>query len=210
MASVFPSLVTLHAARNAIDFLQDVPLQDTITTINLQNNELVTLSDVASLSKLTNLRSLDLKFNSIKSILPSPSGDSTQKRASVRFPSTLSTLDLSYNAIDSWTIIDFLPSIFPGLTSLRISHNPLYQSLSHPDGRYLSPADGYSLTIARSASLTELNHSPVRQAFDTASSLFYFDTCLINLRQIIKSLHEVDFTSRPSRCRNILSLAHCY
>ena len=173
MTTVFSSLTTLSAARNAINHLEDIRLQDTITTIDLHNNDFVHLSEIATLSKLRNLKTLDLKLNSIRLISPSSGTGSAQKMASLKFPSTLNTLDLSYNAIDAWPLIDFLPKVFPGLTALRISHNPLYQSLSHPDGRYLSPADGYSLTIARVASLTELNYSPVR-----FSLYFYFATLL--------------------------------
>ena len=166
MAAAFPSLTTLSAARNRFNHLEDVQLLDTITMIDLHDNEFEHLSDIRPISKLQNLKTLNLKMNSIKSTIPSSQMNPGQSAASLTFTSALTTLDLSYNAINSWSIIDLLSKTFPGLNSLRISHNPLYQSLSHPDGRYLSPADGYSLTIARIAPLAELNYSPVRLHFN--------------------------------------------
>ena len=165
MATVFPSLTTLTASSNSLSYLKSGQLQEAITTIDLHDNDFVHLSDVGSLSGLPHLKTLNLKSNSIRSICSSSEEVSSQTASTLTFPSTLTTLDLSYNAINSWHMIDCLPKIFPGLTSLRISYNPLYQSLSHPDGRYLSPADGYALTIARIASLTEMNYSPVRALF---------------------------------------------
>lgn len=42
-----------------------------------------------------------------------------------------------------------------------ISHNPLYAHLQAPDGRSLTPEDGYMLTIARLGCLRMLNYSPI-------------------------------------------------
>lgn len=165
MATVFPSLTSLSASSNDLSHLGNGDLQKTITTIDLHDNNFENLSDVYSLSKLPHLKILNLKSNNIRSIYSSSSSSeetSSKNSPLLSFSPTLTTLDLSFNAINSWHMIDFLPKIFPGLTSLRVSHNPLYQSLSHPDGRYLSPADGYTLTIARMASLSVLNYSPVK------------------------------------------------
>lgn len=47
------------------------------------------------------------------------------------------------------------------MKSLRVSHNPLYNSLQAADGRALSAEDGYMLTLARLGNLKSLNYSPI-------------------------------------------------
>ena len=171
MVTVFPSLTALNVSSNSLSHLKNGQLQEGITIIDLHDNDFVHFSDLDSLSKLPNLKLLNLKLNSIRSIYSSSEEASSESSSPLSFSPTLTTLDLSYNAISSWHLIDSLPKIFPGLISLRVSHNPLYQSLSHPDGRYLSPADGYALTIARIASLTELNYGPVNIFLITPHSI---------------------------------------
>jgi hypothetical protein len=95
-----------------------------------------------------------LKDNKISEIASS-------KRNIPSFSPTVIDVDLSYNEISSWSFIDQLQDVFPGLTALRIAHNPLYQSLQTADGRALTAEDGYMLTIARLGQLKTLNFSPV-------------------------------------------------
>ena len=77
------------------------------------------------------------------------------------FSSALSEIDLSYNEITNWAFIDRLEDVFPGLSAIRVAHNPLYQSLHAADGKALSAEDGYMLTLARIGRLKNLNYSPV-------------------------------------------------
>ncbi len=89
------------------------------------------------------------------------------------FTTNLQEVDLSYNAISSWNFIDRLDQVFPGMTTLRVSHNPLYENLkSAAGGKKLLPEDGYMLTMARLGRLTQLNFSKVRllDMFHTAST----------------------------------------
>ena len=139
------------------------------------------LADMTSLTQLPKLQTLNLKMNNIQRI-QSARKSNTPDSPPLVFSVTLTTLDLSYNAIDSWSFIDSLPAVFPGLTSLRIAHNPLYQTLSHPDGHPLSPDDGYSLTIARLAALTMLNFSAVSIFNNFIISIqFSFNTQMITI-----------------------------
>lgn len=84
------------------------------------------------------------------------------------FAKSLQDLDLAGNGIQDWTFVDSLGAVFPALTSLRISHNPIYEKLHAADGRPLDADDGYMLTLARLSLLTRLNFSAVG-SFNTAS-----------------------------------------
>lgn len=107
---------------------------------------------------LASLQKLLLKNNAISKINEA----STNADASLPvFPSTLAYVDLSHNAIDAWSFIDQLHDVFPGMTSLRVSHNPLYQNLRSADDKPLGVDDGYMLTLARLSRLKTLNYSPV-------------------------------------------------
>ncbi len=134
--------------------------------MTLEENDFQAFSDLGSLSLLPNLQTLSLKNNRISAIIRDPpeptAAPSEADPIKPRFSSTLTTLDLCRNAIAAWAVIDALPEIFPGLTSLRISHNPLYQDLTAANGKPLSQDDGFMLTIARLGDLQVLNFSQVR------------------------------------------------
>lgn len=89
------------------------------------------------------------------------------------FPLTLTDVDLSYNEITTWSFIDALQSVFPGLTSLRISHNPLFTNLQAADGKSLSAEDGYMLSLARLSNLRTLNYSPITEKERLNSESYY-------------------------------------
>ncbi|KAK5150603.1 hypothetical protein LTR04_006756 [Oleoguttula sp. CCFEE 6159] len=138
-------------------------LPTTINSLTLEDNHFKTLGDLLTLTKLPNLRSLNLKKNAIAAVTRSDSDVTmpTMTNADFAFSASLTSLDISYNDITRWSFIDDLHVIFPGLTSLRVSHNPLYQNLKAADDKLLSAEDGYMLTIARLSRLKTLNFSPV-------------------------------------------------
>jgi hypothetical protein len=167
--SLFPTLKTMTLSKNYFCALTTEPsLNDSqsITTLILESNEFTSLSDLAPLIRLRSLTRLLLKKNKIAT-LATPSSN---KPAPI-FPATLTELDLSHNAISSWPLINSLSTNFPGLTSLRIAHNPLFTSLQAPNGRILTPDDGYLLTIARLPNLKSLNYSSIspKDALNAAS-----------------------------------------
>lgn len=134
----------------------DRPLPDHITSLVLEGNELEALSDLAQLSTLKKLKTLSLKGNKISKISHLP-----LQAPLPLFPDSLSDLDLAYNQIGDWEFVDGLAKSFPGLTSLRVSGNPLYDNLKSAAGAKLTLDDGYMLTLARVAPLLNLNFSPV-------------------------------------------------
>ncbi|KAF2761645.1 hypothetical protein EJ05DRAFT_507289 [Pseudovirgaria hyperparasitica] len=154
LSTTFAKLTSLSASNNILKHLDftDLSLPNSITELILEDNEFQSLADLAPVTSLPVLRRLVLKFNLISSV-HSPSTPSQP----LAFSATLTDLDLSYNQIASWDLINALPKVFPGLTSLRVSHNPLYASLVAPDGKPLSTDTGYLLTTARLANLKSIN-----------------------------------------------------
>ena len=151
---VFPKLATLSASSNLYITLTSHTLNPSITDLTLEDNVVTSLSSLDSLTKLPNLQRLILKSNKISEVTgtggPLPV-----------FPAALREVDLSFNEIATWAFIEEIAHVFPGMTSLRVSHNPLFESLQAPDGRVLTPDDGYMLTLARLGNLKTLNHSPI-------------------------------------------------
>lgn len=152
---LFPTLTSLVASSNLYTTLspEDIPLS-IITDLSLEDNLIFALSSLSPLCNLPHLQRLILKSNKISSTTASGLTPPI-------FSLTVTEVDLSYNEITTWPFIDALETIFPGLTSLRVSHNPLYQNLQTPDGRALTAEDGYMLTLARLANLKTLNYSPI-------------------------------------------------
>ena len=162
LTHVFPTLTTLIASTNLYTTLPPHIPNSTITELSLEENLFTTLSSLHPLTSLPHLRRLVLKSNNIYAVTSSSASPSPSTLSSApTFSSTLTDLDLSYNEITAWSVIDALPHVFPGLTSLRISHNPLFTNLQAADGKALTPEDGYMLTFARLANLQTLNYSPI-------------------------------------------------
>lgn len=155
-----PVLNSLSACGNEYKELEDVQMPASLQAISLERNKLTTLSAISSLSGLKYLQRLSLKDNLI-SASTNPE-DQTKLSELAAFPPSLSDLDIAYNAVADWRFIDQLDTMFPGLISLRVSHNPLYDDLKSAQGNPMTPEDGYMLTIARLGRLERLNYSVVR------------------------------------------------
>ncbi|KAK4156918.1 HotDog domain-containing protein [Chaetomidium leptoderma] len=126
IASKFPSLTILHAGSNQLSCLTPIPpapFTSSLVSLHLEGNDFTSFSDLAPLASIPTLRKLLLKGNRISAIHPPSSPPPV-------FGPNLYYIDLSYNAVAHWSFIDTLPAAFPGLTSLRFTHNPLY---SNPD-----------------------------------------------------------------------------
>jgi hypothetical protein len=121
------------------------------------------------LVELPNLTHLYLKANNIASICSS-------EVDTPKFGDQLTWVDLSYNQIKDWSFIDTLPDVFPGLTGLRTSHNPLYE-LAPKIGETATTFDeGYMLTVARLGNLKSLNFSKVTPTDRTNAEFHYLST----------------------------------
>lgn len=173
MAYQFPALTTLSASMNQIQTIS-APISDSITTLILEYNEIDSLSSIKQLAALPGLGRLSLRGNCIDTLDHSSTTDDT-----VRFPPGLKTVDLSNNKINSWSFINALQTVFPGLQSLRLSGNPLYEqpvassAITNMPERPMTVDEAYMLTLARVGSVQVLNYGNVTPHDRSNGELYY-------------------------------------
>ncbi|PTB64449.1 RNI-like protein [Trichoderma citrinoviride] len=192
IASKCPSLTTLLVGSNQLSTLPptgELSLPLTLTSINLEYNDFTSLSDIACLTSLKALRHLQLKGNNISAI--TASSDSPP----VVFPPSVQYVDLSYNKIDSWAFVDKLTAAFPGMTGLRITHNPIYYSID-ADSNAQSSDESFMFTVARIAPLKTLNFTHISATDRTNAEMFYLSRIAKQLATVpeaaedsVKALH---------------------
>ncbi|RLM00444.1 hypothetical protein CFD26_104878 [Aspergillus turcosus] len=169
----FPSLSALSASANQISHIS-APITGTITSLTLENNDISSLSSLACLTSLSKLEHLSLRDNCIENVY-APS----MERMSIQFSETLKSVDLSKNSIDSWLFVNELHSVFPGLRSLRISGNPLYDKPVAPSNvtnlpeKPMTVDEAYMLTLSRLASIQTLNYSKITAQDRSNGELYY-------------------------------------
>lgn len=164
-------------------------MSSNLVALALERNEFRSLSDLEPLTTIDTLHKLSLKRNFICSLLDTP----VKAEGSGRLPTfttSLQEVDLSYNAISSWHFIDGLAQVFPGMTTLRVSQNPLYLHLqSAADGKKLLPEDGYMLTMARLGRLTQLNFSEVCLPHCSQAEYRLTATCRLHRKNVLMRKH---------------------
>lgn len=179
----FSSLTALYAGSNQLSRLSPIPessLTTTLTSIYLEFNHFTSLTDVASLTSLTALKNLYLKGSNISTI----TSDTTE--GPPVFSKTLTYLDISYNKIHNWSFVDAIPDSFPGVTSLRLAHNPVYdnpgfgsnetaatETATAASSKASVTEEAYMITVGRLASLRSLNFSAVTTTDRTNAEMFY-------------------------------------
>jgi hypothetical protein len=178
----FQFITTLAASSNCFRTLT-WPLKHTcLTSLTLEYNQFETLADISPLSELLSLESLLLKGNMISLIgtVTSPGGgkklaeENEIPDTTPVFSTNLRYIDLSYNQINDWTFVDSLAYVFPGMTSLRLSHNPLYQKPTTNGEKPSADVEkGFMITVARLGNLKTLNFSNITAAERTNAELFY-------------------------------------
>lgn len=151
-----------------------MPTSETITTLILEHNEIESLSSVRKLTSLPKLERLSLRGNRIETI--TRPGDEEP----IRFTNTLESVDLSYNKINSWSFVNKVPLVFPGLQSLRISGNPLYNqpvastTITGIPENPMTVDEAYMLTLARLSSIQVLNYGNITPQDRNNGELYYF------------------------------------
>lgn len=217
VSNCFPSLATLHASTNQLSRLSPFGVTtatETLTTLYLEFNDFTALCDLACLSQLTSLKNLHLKGNNISTITADTSQDTPV------FSHTLTHLDISYNKIGSWSFVDALPDSFPGLNSLRLAHNPVYEDPGF-DKSSATPAsaagaagskatvteEAYMITVARLACLQALNFSAVTPTDRTNAEMFYLSRIGRQLSSVPDSPEaEAAVTAQHRRYRELCEL----
>ncbi|KAL4913692.1 hypothetical protein BDW62DRAFT_192135 [Aspergillus aurantiobrunneus] len=195
VAAQFPALTWFSASANQIS-MTPTSISNTITTLVLENNDIESLSAVRALTSLQNLKHLSLRGNCIDAIATPDSKDDPFK-----FPSSLRSVDLSQNKINSWTFINKLPEIFPGLQNLRVSGNPLYNQPVAPSSvtgmpeKAMTVDEAYMLTLSRISALQVLNYSTISARDRSNGELYY-------LSLIGKELSASPETAEPEILKN--------
>lgn len=173
----FPSLTSLTISTNHISTISS-SLPATLRNLTLESNDITTLSSLKILAQLPNIERLSVRGNDINTTIASQPSD-TEKAEFFEFSKTLKSLDISRNRIDSWLFINDLPRIFPGLESLRISGNPLYDRAIAPTNitglpeKPMTVDEAFMLTLARLENLASLNYSKITQNDRTNGELYY-------------------------------------
>lgn len=166
LAQQFETLKGLTASSNGLKKLQSPLFNQNLTSLTLEYNLFTSLSDLAPLSQLLSLENLLLKGNQI----------STNQSVNAEMPifgTSLQYVDLSYNQVNSWSFVDDLVEVFPGMTGLRLQHNPVYDNIITIGGAASSVDDGFMLVLARLGNLKSLNFSPISDVDRRNAEMFY-------------------------------------
>ncbi|KAJ6004429.1 hypothetical protein N7522_006074 [Penicillium canescens] len=175
VTSQFLGLASLTASANQLSEIS-CPLPNTITTLTLEYNEFTSISNLRHLAALPNLQHLSVRGNAIDTV----NNDTTTM--DFQFSQTLQSLDLSRNKIASWAFLNKLPTLFPGLTTLRISDNPLYDQPPLPlsvtattePSKPMTVDEAFMLTLSRfPSSLTTLNYSTIKPTDRSNAEMYY-------------------------------------
>jgi len=134
-----------------------------------------------SLSKLGNFSLRNNPISSLVSRLPEAEGDL------LSFPA-LKSLDLTSTLLSTLSSLDPIATIFPALRSLLTTHAPL---TNLPSSKLL--------TIARLATLIELNYSPITAAERQNAELYYLSTIAKQLGAASNSAEEKQVVNEHPR-----------
>ncbi|OJD11708.1 hypothetical protein AJ78_07576 [Emergomyces pasteurianus Ep9510] len=171
----FPSLRSLSLSGNDFTSLS-CPISDTIQELTLEYNGFESIHSIRQLTSLPNLKKLSLRGNRICKLR---SEHAPTMPDNIMFSRTLTSLDISFNKINSWAFINVLPKVFPGLTNLRVSDNPLYDQPPAPSRITNMPEypmtvdEAYMLTLAHLSPLQSLNYSKITDQDRNNGELYY-------------------------------------
>jgi len=197
MLAHLPHLEHLSVSGNQLASLDECRLPHSLNSVVLNENNFTSLDKVAHLgTHCQRLETLSLKHNHIT--CASRSGIKTV----TSLPPSLAELDLSYNDISTWGIINELPEFCPGLKHLRISQNPLFETLQAADGKPLTSADGYMLTVARLPKLKTLNYSTITDKERLNAETYYLSQIAMQLSRA-PAEQEAEIISQHPRYRDL-------
>jgi hypothetical protein len=167
-------LTSLTASANQLTEIT-CPLPSTITNLTLEHNEITSISALRHLAALPNLQHLSIRGNNLSTVNKDP----TDNTLNFQFPPTLRSLDISRNNITSWTILNKLPTVFPGLTTLRITGNALFDLPPLPPtitetSKPMTVDEAFMLTLSRfPPTLTVLNYSAISPQDRSNAEMYY-------------------------------------
>ena len=165
---ILPSLSSLNLSNNELRGPLKLELSLSTHTVDLSGNDFSALSDLPDLDvNCPSLHTLVLKHNRISTVCKDP-------KALADFAMPVVELDLSYNAIDSFSFFNGInKTTFPGLKHLRVTGNNLYKTLVSAEGKPLTAEDGYMLTIAHIPQLEYLNYGRITEKERLNAETYY-------------------------------------
>ncbi|KAF2486934.1 hypothetical protein BDY17DRAFT_245977 [Neohortaea acidophila] len=162
--SRFPKLETLVLTANEISGPLHLQTPPHLSTLDLSDNELISLSDLRHLQN-PHLHTILLRRNRIQTVTT---------EAEPAFALSVTEIDLTYNAVDTWLFFNSITKhTFPNLTHLRVTGNSLYQHLVSAEGKPLTSEDGYMLTLARLPQLQFLNYAKITEKERLNAETYY-------------------------------------
>lgn len=165
--------------------------------MRLEYNEFTSFDSLGPLAKLVNLERLSLRGSNISQI------HAEVDPSEIVFSPKLCALDISANSITSWSVINGLLEVFPGLKSLRTSENPLYDQ---PPGstrvtglpeKTMTVDEAYMLTLARIGPLERLNYTKISAQDRLNAELYYLSLIRRELAAFPASEEERILGSHP-------------
>ena len=209
IATKFSSLAVLNVGTNQLSSLPAASfgsLATTLTTLNLEYNDFTSLAALAPLAALRALRHLHLKGNNIETITDAED----EGAAAPVFSESVQYVDLSYNKVATWSFVDGLPSVFPGLSALRFAHNPVYDSpepefaASTSTGTSQNQSQGqgqsdeaYMITAARVPQLKTLNFVTVSASDRANAEMFYLSRIAKQLAAVPEAAEALVLAKHP-------------
>ncbi|EFE40593.1 tubulin-specific chaperone, putative [Trichophyton verrucosum HKI 0517] len=174
----------------------DFTLMDWEEELLLDFNDFESLDSLSPLMDLRKLRHLSLRRNKISKIYASTPSD-------LVFSPTLEFVDVSCNQISSWNFLDALQKIFPGMTHLRISDNPLYalppaptKVTGLPEAR-MTVDEAFMLTLSRLSNLKILNYGKITPLDRLNGELYYLSLIRKEVLAHPPSMEQAIITSHP-------------
>ncbi|KAF3481435.1 uncharacterized protein GIQ15_04194 [Arthroderma uncinatum] len=166
-----PSLTSISLSTNEL-LSTTATLSTTIQELSMEFNGFESLDSLRHLTTLPSLRRLCLRSNKISKVYSSSPSE-------LVFSPTLDFVDISRNQIPSWDFVDALQTVFPGLTGLRISDNPLYNQPPAPtkvtglQEQPMTVDEAFMLTLSRLSNLKILNYGKVTPLDRLNGELYY-------------------------------------
>jgi hypothetical protein len=98
--------------------------------------------------------------------------------------------------VHSWSFVDRLQDHIPGIQSLRLAHNPVYEK-QDVDEKASSSEEAHMFTIARLAPLKSLNFTQITPADRTNAEMFYLSRIAKQLASVPEAAEASVLTEHP-------------
>lgn len=186
-SAIFPSLMTLSLASNNLANLALPLATPLLTKMDLSSNAFTTLENIRPLTALPSLQTLSIRANPLTSLSSPPD-------TPIFFPK-LKHLDLISTLLPALSSLNPIPVSFPRLISLLTNHTPL---ANHPSASLH--------TIARLATLTELNYSQITPAERQNAELYYLSQVSKQLAAATDDAEEREVLEQHPRWKELCGI----